>query len=380
MRFVSNRFVAAGTLFGLLASSAPALGAARDPITIGAILSISGLYAPLGEPQRNALTLAETQINAHGGVGGRPIHFIIQDDEGKADIAAQLATNLIGQNVALIVGGSLTPTSIAISRVTSAAKVVQIYMTPTESVWNAKSGVQPYVFETTPRNAIEADKLIDFAKEKLGAKKLAVLHDDAPYGQGGSAVVAAEAQKSNVPIVDDEAFPITSTDMTAQLGKIKESGADTVLIWTASPAAAIAVRQIRQLGLNLHVIGSTGIVSDNFLRVAGKDGDGVYADMDLNVTHPNPQQSAFLAAYRAAYHVRPANFASFAWDSAHIAALALAKTNGNRDADAVSSAMYALPPYHGTTATYKFSPTDHNGMGPRDVHVAYDKGAVWFTI
>ena len=183
-----------------------------------------------------------------------------------------------------------------------------------------------------------------------------------------------------MPIVDDEPFPITSTDLTAQLGKIKASGADTILLWTASPVAAIAVRQVKQLGLGLHVIGSTGIVSDNFLRISGKDGDGVYADMDLNVTHPNAQQSAFLNAYHAAYHLRPPNFASFAWDSAHLAALALAKTNGNRDAEAVANALLSLPPYHGTTATYKFSSADHNGMGTADVHIAIDKNAVWFTL
>ncbi len=381
MRFVWNRCVGSFTILGLIGASAPAAVAAnRDPITIGAILSISGLYAPLGEPERNGLELAEKDINAHGGIGGRPLHIVIQDDEGKADTASQLATSFVGQNVAMIIGGTLTPTSNAIARVTNAAKIAQIYMTPTDTVWNTKAGVLPYVFETTPRNAIEADKLIDFSKTKFGAKKFAVLHDDAQYGSGGSIVLAAEAQKANVPIVDDEPFPITSTDVTAQLEKIKASGADTILLWTASPVAAIAVRQIRQLDLKVNVVGSTGIVSDNFLRVAAKDGDGVYADMDLNVTHPNAQQAAFLAAYRAAYHVRPANFASFAWDAGHLAALALAKTNGNRDGDAVANALVTLPPYHGTTAAFKFSATDHNGLSPNDVHIAFDKGAVWFTI
>jgi branched-chain amino acid transport system substrate-binding protein len=381
MRFVRNRWFALAAILALAGATAPkALAAGPEPIAVGAILSITGPYAPLGEPERNALLLAEKDINARGGVAGRPIHFIIEDDEGKADTAAQLATDLIGQNVALIIGGTLTPTSNAIARVAGAAKVVQLYMTPTQSVWNTKTGILPYVFETAPRNEIEADRLISFAKEKFAAKKLAVLHDDAQYGSGGSIVIANEAQKANIPIVDDEAFPTNATDVTAQLEKVKASGADTVLIWTASPVAPLAVRQIRALGLDVHVIGSTGIVSDNFLKIAGKDGDGVYSDMDLNVTHPNAPQAAFLAAYRAEYHMRPSNFASFAWDAAHIAALVLAKTHGNRDADVVAAALVSLPPYHGTTGTFKFSNADHNGIGPSDIHVAYDKGAVWFTI
>jgi branched-chain amino acid transport system substrate-binding protein len=368
------------SLFGLVATALPG-GAAPsgDPVVVGAILSISGLYAPLGEPERNALELAEKDINAHGGIAGRPLQIVIQDDEGKADTAAQLATSFVGQHVAALIGGSLTPTSSAISRVAGAANLVQIYMTPTATIWNAKAGILKHVFEATPRNELEAQRLLSFAKAKLGAKKIAILHDDAPYGSTGSGVVAAEAQNEGLPVVDDEPFPITATDVTAQLGKIKASGADTVLIWTASPTGAIAVRQMRQLGLNLSIIGSTGIVSDNFLRVTGKDGDGVYSDMDLNVTHPNAQQKAFLAAYRAAYHTRPNNFASFGWDAAHLAARALDKTKGNSDAAAVENALLTLPPYAGTTGTYRFTDTNHNGMSAEDVHIAADHNGVWFT-
>jgi branched-chain amino acid transport system substrate-binding protein len=369
----------AAAALAVLPQTAPAAPAGQ-PIVIGAILSITGLYAPLGEPESKALRLAEKDINAHGGIAGRPLQIIIQDDEGKGDTAAQLATGLIGQNVAAIIGGSLTPTSLAIARVTSAAKVVQLYPTPTSAVWNAKGGVAKYIFEVTPRNEIEATKLLSFTKGKLGAKKIALLHDDAPYGTQGAAIATDEAHRQGLEVADDEPFPITSTDVTAQLGRIKASGADTIVIWTASPTAALAVRQIRQLGLNTGVVGSTGIVSDNFLRIAGKDGDGVYADMDLNVTHPNAPQRAFMNAYHAAYDARPNNFASFVWDAAHLAALALNATHGNSDGDALSAALVSMKPYAGSTGTFKFSESDHNGMTPEDVHIAIDRNAIWFTL
>ncbi len=371
-------FVAAAALVAL--PQATPAAPSGPPIVIGAILSITGIYAPLGEPESKSLKLAEADINAHGGIAGRPLHIIIEDDEGKGDTAAQLATGLIGQNVAAIIGGSLTPTSLAIARVASAARVVQLYPTPTSGVWNAKTGVQKYVFEVTPRNEIEATKLLSFTKGKLAAKKIALLHDDAPYGTAGAAIATDEAHRQGLDVADDEPFPITSTDVTAQLGRIKASGADAVVIWTASPVAALAVRQIRQLGLNVNIVGSTGIVSDNFLRIAGKDGDGVYADMDLNVTHPNAPQRAFMAAYRGAYNARPNNFASFVWDAAHLAALALTQTKGNADGDAVSAALVSMKPYAGSTGTFKFSESDHNGMSPEDVHIAIDHNAIWFTL
>jgi branched-chain amino acid transport system substrate-binding protein len=126
-------------------------------------------------------------------------------------------------------------------------------------------------------------------------------------------------------------------------------------------------------------VGSTGIVSDNFLRVAGKDGEGVASDMDLNVTHPDAAQRAFLNAYRAAYHARPNNFASFAWDAAHLAARALAQASGKSDGDSLAAAMLAMRPYTGSTGTFRFTSTDHNGMRPDDIHIAVDRNGVWFT-
>jgi branched-chain amino acid transport system substrate-binding protein len=369
-----------------LALCVPAASAAPSgaPVVVGAILSTSGLYAPLGEPERNALKLAEADINAQGGINGHPLQISIVDDEGKGDTAAQLATSLIGQNVAAIIGGSLTPTSAAIARVTQAAKVLQIYMTPTSQLWDTKAGVAADLFEATPRNALEAVKLLSFAKAKLGTKKIGLLHDDAPYGTAGAAVATAEAANQGLTIVDDEPFPIATTDLTAQLGKIKAGGADTIVIWTASPAAALAVRQIRQLGLNVKIVGSTGIVSDNFLRVAGKDGEGVTSDMDLNVTHPNAAQRAFLNAYRAAYHARPNNFASFAWDAAHLAARALTAralehARGKTTGDSLAAELLAMRPYTGSTGTFRFTATDHNGMRPEDIHIAVDRNGVWFT-
>ena len=351
-----------------------------QPVTIGAILSITGIYAPLGEPERNALKLAERDINAHGGIDGRPLQIVIQDDEGKYDTAQQLATSFVGQHVAAIIGGSLTGSSQAISRVTDGAKVLQLYMTPTAQIWNTKSGVLKYLFEATPRNELEAKALLTYARVKLGAKRIAILADEGPYGSQGSTIVTAEAKAQNLVVGTTETFPLAATDLTAQLQRIKGAGVDSVIIWTAAPAAAVAVRQMRQLAMHVNIVGSTGIVSDNFLRTAGPDGDGVYADVDLDFTHPNAQQRAFLGAYRDEYHVRPSNFASFGWDAAHLVALALRRAHGATDGDALAQALTTMPPYTGSTGTYRFTADDHNGLTEADVHIAIDRNQLWFTI
>jgi branched-chain amino acid transport system substrate-binding protein len=362
---------ALATLTGLPVRAAAPAG---SPIVIGAILSITGNYAPLGEPERNALVIAQKDINAHGGIAGRPVQITILDDEGKADVAQQLATQLTGQHVAAIVGGTLTPTTAAISRVTNAAKTVEIYMNPSDMLWNTKAGVMKYLYETTPRNALEADKLITFLRDKKHAKRMAIMHDEAPYGVSGSAVVRAEAERLGMPVVDDESFPITATDVTPQLQKALAAKADALMIWTASPVAPLLVRQAKQFGFAGTIAGTTGIVSDNFVLVAGKDGYGVYSDMNLNLVHPSPEQARFLAQYRAAYHTKPSNFASFAWDAAHLIARAIDGTKGNTDGDALTGWLQTMKPYDGTTGRFQFTAADHNGLGPDAVKMAVENG------
>jgi branched-chain amino acid transport system substrate-binding protein len=351
-----------------------------EPVLVGAILSTTGAFAPLGEPERNALLIAQQKINASGGVAGRPLKIDIVDDEGKPDVAAQLATSLVGEGAIAIIGGTLTAPSAAISRVTQAAGVPQIFMNPSGELWDTKNGVVKNLFETTPRNETEGAALLAFAKAKLGTKKLAILHDENAYGVAGSAVLAAEAQKRGLDVVVNEDYPTTATDVTAQLLKVRDSSADSIAIWGASTACPLIVRQIRQLGLKVNVFGTTGLLSDNFLRVAGKDGEGVYSDSDINFTYPSPAQRAFLDAYHAAYHARPANFGAFAWDAAFLVAHAVRDAGGRTDGPSLIAALERMQPYAGATATIRFTATDHNGIALRDVHIAVDRNAVWFTL
>jgi branched-chain amino acid transport system substrate-binding protein len=366
-------------LFGLVAGASGAAAPSGTPVRIGAILSITGPYAPLGEPERNAIGIAVADVNGTGGINGRPLQVQILDDESKADVAQQLATQLVGQKVAAIIGASLSPTSEAVARVANDAKVLQIYMTPTLSVWQTKTGIRKYTFEATPHNELEVTKLFTFMKNTLHTQKLAVLHDDQLYGTQGTQVALAESKAQNVPIVDEEAYAVAATDVTPQLQKAKASGADTILIYTAAPSAGILVRQVRQFGLKAHLIGTTGIVSDNFLKVTGKDGDGVYADMDLDRTYPNALQKKLLSAYRAAYNAGANNFASFAWDAVHLAAYAL-RTAKSTDGDQLVAALENMKPYAGATGRFKFTASDHNGFDASDIRIVVDRNGVWETL
>jgi branched-chain amino acid transport system substrate-binding protein len=379
MRFLRTFACSAVLLAFFTGTAGAAPTPSGAPVSIGAILSITGPYAPLGEPERNAIQIAVADVNASGGINGHPLQVKILDDESKADTAQQLATQLVGEKVAAIIGGSLSPSSEAIARVANDAKVLHVYMTPTLSIWQTKTGIRKYTFEATPHNELEVTKLFAFMKNTLKTQKLAVLHDDQLYGVQGTAVAEAEAKTQNVAIVDEEAYAVAATDVTPQLQKARASGADTLLLYTAAPTAGLLVRQVRQFGFKAHIVGTTGIVSDNFLKVTAKDGDGVYADMDLDRTYPNALQKKLLAAYRSAYHAGANNFASFAWDAVHLTAYAL-RTAKSTDGDKLVAAFENMKPYTGTTGTYKFTAADHNGFNASDIRIVIDHNGVWETL
>jgi branched-chain amino acid transport system substrate-binding protein len=358
------------------ATTAPSV-AAPEPIKLAAILSTSGPSAPLGVPESNAVKLAEREINAHGGINGRPVQFDIVDDGAKADVAAQLATQMIASGHVAIFCGTRTDTSAAVARVTSAANVLQVYTTPTESLWRTPRGVAKTVFQVNPRDQLEAISLLTFAKSRLHAKSVAVLHDENLYGSGGAAIAATEAKALGMTVVGDESYPGTATDFTPQIVKLRGEKPDAVVLWGATTTPGLAIKSARTLGLNAPILGSSGILSPAILNVAGGAAAGdVYSASPL-AGAPSAEQRAFAALYDKEYHQPIVSFAANGWDAAQIIFAALREARGKTDGSSLASALEGGRPIPLVDGTFKFSPSDHNGLIPADVHIAKASNGTW---
>ena len=355
------------------ANVSPASTAA--PVTVGVILATSGPFSPIGEPVRNAMELAVDDVNAHGGINGHPLKLDIVDDGGRPDTAAELATQLSGHGYPIIIGSSITPPSVGIARVASSGKFVQMYVTSTATLWDTPNGVVHNIFQMAPRNEYEVQKMLPLATKTFHTHKLAIIHDENVYGASGEAVIKAEAPKNGIVVVDDESYPTNATDTTAQLLKIKSSGADTMYLWGASPTTGLIVSQARQLGLTLQILGCGGILSDAFLKVAGRAADGLYSMSQSRFTHPNPRERAFNEAYHARFHSSPTNFAINGWNVVQVASKALAAVPDGDPAKLVSWFEH-MAPYAGTMPI-QFTPTDHDGG--KTLVPAFAQNGVWFT-
>jgi branched-chain amino acid transport system substrate-binding protein len=370
--------LAAACVVSLGANTAPApLSAAPEPIKLAAILSTSGPSAPLGVPESNAVKLAERDINAHGGINGRPVQIDVVDDGAKADVAAQLATQMIASGHVAIFCGTRTDTSAAVARVTGASNVLQVYTTPTESLWHTSRGVVKNVFQVNPRDQLEAIALLTFAKSKLRAKNVAILHDENLYGSGGAAIAAAEAKSLALGVVGEESYPGTATDFTPQIVKLRDAKPDAVVLWGATTTPGLAIRAARTLGLNVPILGSSGILSPAILNVAGGGAAGeVYSASPL-AGAPSGEQRAFAALYDKEYHQPIVSFAANGWDAIQIIAAALREAKGKTDGTSLANALEAGKPIPLVDGTFKFSPSDHNGLVPADVHIAKANNGTW---
>ncbi|MFO1079096.1 MAG: ABC transporter substrate-binding protein [Reyranellaceae bacterium] len=353
---ISRRLAGAVVLFGLSATAAWAQGAATpagDPVKVGVIVSTTGAGAGLGIPERNGLLLAEKDINAKGGINGRPLKLIVEDDASNPDTALSKANDLVfGQKVVALIGPSMTASTVAVGGVTHANKIPQIAFT---GLGPAIERDRKCLAHILPPQKLNAQALLEYAKE-IKATKLGVLHD-AGYG----AVVLAELKpmldKYGVKLVAVEKFEIGATDTTTQAAKVKAAQPDAVLIIATS---ATPFRNVRQIQMTQPVIAAIGSSSYEYVNAMGVGANNVVIPEFLVGEDPLPSQKDFVETYKKAYNATPKNFEAAAWDAAHLLAAAIAKAGPDAGGEKICEAM--RQPYTGVMASYNFGADDLTGI------------------
>ena len=324
-----------------------------EPIKIGAIVSATGAGAGLGVPERNGLLLAEKDINAKGGIKGRPIKIIVEDDASNPDTALSKANDLIfGQKVQALLGPSLTASTVAVGGVTHANKIPQIAFT---GIGPAVERERKCVAHVLPPQRLNATALLEYAKS-IKATKVGVLHD-AGYGNVVMAELKPLADKYGVKLVAVEKFEIGATDTTTQAAKVKASQPDAVFIIATS---ATPFRNVKQIQITQPVIAAIGSSSYEYVNAMGPAADNIVIPEFVVGEDPLPHQKDFVELYKKTYNSTPKNYEAAAWDAAHIIAAALNKAGADATGEKLCEAMKA--PYTGVLASYNFSADDMTGI------------------
>ncbi|MBI4573870.1 MAG: ABC transporter substrate-binding protein, partial [candidate division NC10 bacterium] len=160
-------------------------------------------------------------------------------------------------------------------------------------------------------------------------------------------------------------------DFTAQLSKIKQAGAQVMVMWSHDTESALVVRQARQLDPGLKILGTTSLSEPSFLRLAGEAADGVMSANDFVPTNPDPRVQTFVAKYQAKFNMLPEVWAAAYYDATHIAAKVIAAAGGT-DAEKMRQAFFSLR-HTGLMADFKFEP---NGDGNHQIHMVEDQKGV----
>lgn len=352
-------------LTSLTACGSDSGGSSDSSIKVAVITTLSGGSAQLGLQSRNGARLAVKQINADGGIDGRKIELKDYDGQLQPEVVVRSATRAASVDKAVaIIGPHSTGEALALGPVSARLKIP--FITPSAATTEVTVD-QPYAFRTTVVNREMAASVVDFAIAH-GAKKPALLHDNGGFGVAFVKDLEAGLAKASVKAVTSQEFPVNATDMTAQIQKIKNAGADSVLLGcSGGNDAGLAYRQMVDAGLDVPVYGSSCVIQGDAVRVGAdaiKQLPGIYAVVGFDNTKPKAKE--FIKAYDAEFKAAPTyEYSSAAYDGVMMLAEALKKTKGEGGAKlkAALEEVTSYDPVDGKAgATAGFSPEKHDAL------------------
>ncbi len=217
----------------------------------------------------------------------------------------------------------------------------------------------PWVLRVTPVDSILAGHLINFAVNEKKFQKLAILHDSTDYGKGGMTSAVEALSKLGLKPVIIETFNNDDVDFSSQLNKIKNSGANGMVIWGLHVQGAHIMNQAKKLGVNLPIFGSSGILQGNFLELAKDSAEGCYLVSYFSLDNPEPRVQAFVKDYRDKFKYDPTPVSGLAYEAGNLVVSAIKKVG--QDRGKIMAELKSVKDYMGVTG--RLSADDKGEMG-----------------
>jgi branched-chain amino acid transport system substrate-binding protein len=304
-RLFASNCVIRMLLFIILISSTAAQAA--DNIKIGIAGSHTGDLASYGQPTIKAAQLVVKETNARGGINGRQVELVIEDDACKPEMATNVATKMVSAKVDAVIGHICSGATKAALRTYKDAGIIVVSPSATSPELTF-SGQYPNFFRTIAPDSAQAKLVADFTLQTLKFTKIAIIHDKGDYGKGFAEYAKKfieEAKKAQVVLY--EGVTPGAVDYSAIVQKIKYSAADAVIYGGYHPEAASIVQQMRKKGMKTVFISDDGVKDQTFIKVAGSYAEGVYASGPRDTTK-NPLAIAAISEHKKVYGSEPGAF------------------------------------------------------------------------
>ncbi|PIE04607.1 MAG: branched chain amino acid ABC transporter substrate-binding protein [Spirochaetales bacterium] len=313
-----------------------ACGGKKDVIKIGVVGAHSGDLASYGLPTVKAAELVAAKWNENGGVLGKQVELVVEDDVCKPEVAANSAAKVVGEGVVAVIGHICSGATKSALGIYNEAGIPCISPSATNPPLT-KSGEYPNFFRTIAPDDAQAETDANFIVNNLKLKKVAILHDRQDYGKGFADFCVAALEKMGVEIVLYEGITDSALDYSAILTKVAASGAEGIVYGGYHPEASKLVQQMSQIGLNIPFISDDGVKDDTFIKVAGKFSEGVYASGPVD-TSSNAMNIQAVKDHVEAYGEDPGAFFINAYAASEALMNAIDKA-GSTDGAAIMKAL-----------------------------------------
>ncbi len=352
----------------LMGSSASAI----EPIRIGVSGPFTGGSNPMGIAMRDGIRLAAREINAAGGILGRPVVLVERDDEARPERGAQVVQELINQEK-VIAGLGIVNTGVALAsqRFYQQAHIPMITSVATGSIIT-KQFLPPqypdnYIFRASAPDSVQAAMIVEEAVVRQRLRKLAIFHDSTNYGQLGREDLERALERHGIRPVAVERFNIRDVDMTPQLARARAVGAEAILTYGLGPELAHLANGMVRIGWKVPMMGSWALAMSNFIDNAGPNAEGTRMPQTFIQEGNTPRRKAFIDKYRKAFGVERipvAPAAAQGYDSMLLLAAAIQQarsTDGARLREALENLKDRV---EGIVMVYDrpFSRTDHEAI------------------
>jgi branched-chain amino acid transport system substrate-binding protein len=348
--------LASYALAGALAMGA-FVARAADPIKIGMVAPLTGPGAESGRYQIQGAKLAADEINKAGGVLGRQLELVIEDDQ-TTNPGIVLAFSKLARNAEFVAFlGSIKSTQLHAMAPDTLKLGKPVLIGGTDPVLTHMGN--PWFFRFRPNDVYSARVIADYGAKVLGKRRWAIVHSTDAFGANGMKNLVESLKGMGIEPVLIQGYPNNSQDFTAVALAVKQSGADVMGTYMTFEAdQGIFAKQLRQLGVSLTWVGSPTTVTTTALKLAGPALYGSYAVVDFN-KDSSKAATAFAAKYEAAYKSAPDIFGSWTYDAVHVLARAIGEAK-SLEPEKIRQAILAVKGFAGAEGTYTF---DKNGDG-----------------
>lgn len=337
---------------GATDGAAPADG---EPIVIGVVTSRTGDLAPTGVQVWAGVDLAVQEINDQGGIDGRPVELVVEDDRSNPTDALNALQKLTSENEPVAVWGpTFTPLVLAMEPAVVEAQI-PVFVSATAPVVTQQG--DGWFFRTRTNDVKTGEIAAQYAVEDLDATQIAFLYPNNDFGTGGYNIMSPAIAELGADEVAAEVYNQGDRDLSAQLLNIQRSGAELLIPWTVPVDSAMLVNQAAEFGLEIPILGGPGYATEEYLDLVGEATSGNYALADAAIASEDvggrEEAWDWVEDFKEAHADVPVSFvSSVAYDSAMMLFDVLAD-GAETDGESLRTALNDHAGYEGVSGTFE---------------------------